>query len=164
MKYWPVCSVFIVFVLLALQMHRVHAQTEEKYGFVDPALLEIVTAEFAADRYPRANYDPFIKVRVANNSGSVITRAYLRFVFTADNGKQKLFSERFVQIVDGGMAPYSTAVWKFYPRPGSAMVLKGLPRDTAISCQVEKVFCPKKNSPWQYEHRFAYPQRHDFAH
>ncbi len=143
---------------------RVDARSDERGGFVKPELLEVLTAEFAADPYSKANYDPFIKVRVANNSGQVITRAFIRFDFTADKGRHKLFSERFVQIVNGGMQPYTAGVWKFYPRGSSALALKGLPRDTVVKATVEKVFCPKKNSPWHYEHKFACPERHDFAH
>jgi len=152
-----------VFLFSRAEVSADEVKEDTSTGFVDPALLEIITVEFAADPYPRANYDPFIKIRVFNNSPEVITRAFIDVEFTADEGKHRLFSERFVQIVNGGMRPYTTAVWLFYPRGSSAMALKGLPRDTMISASVHKVFCPKKNSPWQYEHKFNYPTRHDFA-
>lgn len=143
---------------------QVDARSDERGGFVKPELLEVITAEFAADPYSKANYDPFIKVRVANNSTQVITRAFIKFDFTADKGRHKLFSEKFVHIVDGGMQPYTADVWKFYPRGSSALALKGLPRDTVVRATVEKVFSPKRNSPWHYEHKFDIPKRHDFYH
>lgn len=165
-EYMRICLIFVCLtVVMSFFMfnQQVDARTDERGGFVEPSLLEVSSVEFAADPYSRANYDPFIKVKVVNNSGSVVTRAYINFAFTADQGKHKLFSESFVQIVNGGLKPYTTATWKFYPRGSSALALKGLPRDTRIAATVEKVFCPKKNSPWQYEHKFSYPQRHDFA-
>ncbi|MBU1105175.1 MAG: hypothetical protein KKB51_00805 [Candidatus Riflebacteria bacterium] len=136
---------------------------DTRYGFVEPELLEIISVEFAADPYSRANYDPFVKMRVFNNSPETITRAFVKVTVSADRGRFKLFTDRFVQIVDGGLRPYSSDVWKFYPRGSSAMALKGLPRDATITAVVETVFCPKKNSPWHYEHKFDYPKRHDFA-
>lgn len=165
-KLMRVCLVFIclAFILsISLLNPTADARSDERGGFVDPSLLEIGSAEFAADPYSKANYDPFIKIKVVNNSASVITRAFINCSFTADNGKHKLFSERFVQIVDGGLKPYAVATWLFYPRGSSALALKGLPRDTRVVATVEQVFCPKKNSPWQYEHKFNYPKRHDFA-
>lgn len=169
MRTWIFCAILCGLAVFGLSMGGALAQDSEsdqettKNGFVDPALLEIITAEFAADPYSRANYDPFIKLQVFNNSPEVITRAFIEAEFTADDGNRKLFKDNFVQIVNGGMRPYTTGVWKFYPRGSSAIALKGLPRDTKISASVKKVFCPKKNSPWQYEHKFAYPTRHDFA-
>lgn len=158
-----VLFIFIALAAIAAGFSSVDARTDERGGFVDPAKLEIISAEFAADPYSKANYDPFIKVKVANNSSSVLTRAYITFTFSADEKKHRLFSENFVQIIDGGMRPYTTAEWKFYPRGSSALALKGLPRDTIVEARVDKLFCPKKNSPWHYEYKFNYPQRHDFA-
>lgn len=172
------CAILFGLTFFMISMDGIRAQDSEeternqesagvaettKNGFVDPALLEIITVEFAADPYSRANYDPFIKLRVFNNSPEVLTRVFIDVEFTADEGNHKLFRDKFVQIINGGMRPFSTAVWKFYPRGSSAIALKGLPRDTKISASVNKVFCPKKNSPWQYEHKFNYPARHDFA-
>lgn len=154
---------FLMLAFIISNFSNVDARSDERGGFVDPQNLEIITAEFAADPYSKANYDPFIKVRVANNSDRVLTRAYITFTFSADKGKHRLFSEQFVQIINGGMRPYTTAEWKFYPRGSSALALKGLPRDTVVEGKVEKLFCPKKNSPWHYEHQFNLPQRHDFA-
>lgn len=163
------CVILCVLAVFMTSLSGAKAQDPEeseettKNGFVDPALLEIITVEFAADPYSRANYDPFIKLRVFNNSPEVITRAFIDVEFTADDGNHKLFKENFVQIINGGMRPFSTAVWTFYPRGSSAIALKGLPRDTRVTASVDKLFCPKKNSPWHYEHRFDYPERHDFA-
>lgn len=169
MRMLIVCSLLCLLVFWHAGTGLVIAQDEEqasqedgKSGFVDPALLEIITVEFAADPYSRSNYDPFIKLRVFNNSSDVITRAFIDIKLTADGGNHQLMKERFIRIVDGGMRPYTSAVWKFYPRGSSAMALKGLPRDAEISASVYKVFCPKKNSPWQYEHKFNYPERHDW--
>ncbi|NCB40120.1 MAG: hypothetical protein EOM80_15275 [Erysipelotrichia bacterium] len=163
MRILVVCLILCIVSLPYIDTQKLKAEENEKSGFVDPALLEIISVEFAADPYSKANYDPFVKVRVFNNSSQTITRAILDIKLTADYGKQKLLTERFIEIISGGMRPYTTAVWKFYPRGSSAMALKGLPRDAAISASVYKVFCPKQNSPWQYEHKFAYPKRHDMA-
>jgi len=146
---------------LTWSYHLVDADT--RYGFVEPELLEIVSVEFAADPYSKANYDPFVKLKVFNNSPEMITRAFVKVTVSADRGRYKLFTDRFVQIVDGGLRPYTSAVWKFYPRASSALALKLLPRDASISAVVEQLFCPKKNSPWNYEYKFDYPKRHDFA-
>lgn len=161
-----ICVVLCVLAVFLIVFDEVDAQSANENtsnGFVSPSLLEVMTVEFAADPYSKANYDPFIKLRVYNNSPEVITRAYIDIEFTADSGRHLLFREKFVQIVNGGLRPYSYAEWKFYPRGSSAIALKGLPRDTQASARVDKLFCPKKNSPWQYEHRFKYPARHDFA-
>lgn len=156
--------IFVVSVLvIALAWSYQPANADTRYGIVEPELLEIIGVEFAADPYSRANYDPFVKMRVFNNSPETITRAFVKVTVSADKGRFRLFTDRFVQIVNGGLRPYTSDVWKFYPRGSSAMALKGLPRDAVITAVVEKVFCPKKNSPWQYEHKFDYPQRHDFA-
>lgn len=161
-----ICVVLCVMAVFFIVLGKVDAQSSNENtsnGFVSPSLLEIITVEFAADPYSKANYDPFIKMRVYNNSPEVITRAYIDVEFSADSGRQRLLREKFVQIVNGGLRPYSYAEWKFYPRGSSAIALKGLPRDTRVSATVDKLFCPKKNSPWQYEHKFKYPARHDFA-
>lgn len=174
MRIWTFCAILCGLALCVFFLTDVYAQDEEdggssqgtvedtRNGFVDPALLEIISVEFAADPYSKANYDPFIKVKVFNNSPEVITRAFIDVEFSADEGKLRIFRDRFVQIVDGGMRPYSSADWLFYPRGSEAMALKGLPRDATVSVSVHKLFCPKKNSPWQYEHKFNYPKRHDF--
>ncbi len=154
-----VFSVLIVAVGLNFGL----ARADTRYGIVENDLLEIISVEFAADPYSRANYDPFVKVKVFNNSAETITRAFIKVTVSADKGRFKLFTDRFVHIVNGGLRPYASAVWKFYPRGSSAMAIKGLPRDATITADVEKLFCPKKNSPWHYEHTFSYPQRHDFA-
>lgn len=151
-------------LLIAVGLNYKPVKADTRYGIVENDLLEIISVEFAADPYSRANYDPFVKVKVFNNSAETITRAFIKVTVSADKGRFKLFTDRFVHIANGGLRPYTTDVWKFYPRGSSAMAIKGLPRDATIAAAVEKVFCPKKNSPWQYEHTFSYPQRHDFAH
>lgn len=178
MRKYIVCTILCLLTFFLLFLADVYAQDEDessdqgaaagnledtRNGFVEPSLLDIISVEFAADPYSKANYDPFVKVRVYNNSPEVLTRAFIDVEFTADEGKLRIFRDRFVQIIDGGMRPYSSANWLFYPRGSSAMAVKGLPRDTKITASVYKLFCPKKNSPWQYEHKFAYPKRHDFA-
>ena len=162
MRIWLV-FVFSVLVM-ALVWSRGLVSADTRYGIVENELLEIISVEFAADPYSRANYDPFVKMKIFNNSPETITRAFVKVTVSADKGRFRLFTDRFVHIPNGGLRPYTSDVWKFYPRGSSAMAIKGLPRDATITAEVEKVFCPKKNSPWQYEHKFAYPQRHDFAH
>ncbi len=154
--------VFSVLVIAVGWTYRA-VDADTRYGFVEPSLLEIISVEFAADPYSRANYDPFVKMKVFNNSPETITQAYIKVTVSADKGRFRLFTDRFRHIANGGLRPYTSDVWKFYPRGSSQMALKGLPRDATITAEVEQVFCPKKNSPWHYEHKFDYPQRHDFA-
>lgn len=137
------------------------AEETPLYGFVPPESLQVVSARFSADPYSKSNYDPFIKVDVYNDSPQVITRAFIRFKITCDNDKREIFSEKFLKVCSGGMPAYSSAVWLFYPRNSSFWALHNLPYDSQISATVEKVFCPKKNSPWQHEFKSDYPTRHD---
>lgn len=129
-------------------------------GFVEPNLLEIHTAEFAADPYSRKNYDPFIKLRVYNASSERITRAFLKCTLVADG--REVLSTRFVKIPSQYLKPYSATTWLIYPKAASAWGLKQVPRDAELRVEVEKVFCPKRNSPWQPEYNFRIPKRRDF--
>jgi len=145
-----------------LSLDYIEASEESPlYGFVNPESLQVVSADFSADPYSKANYDPFIKIRVYNDSGFEITRAFIRFTITCDEGKRKVFSERFEKVVNGSMPPNSSQVWLFYPRNSSFWAMNNIPYDAKITATVEKVFCPKKNSPWQYEYQFDFPTRHD---
>jgi hypothetical protein len=149
-------------LFLLLAMGRTGAQEANPlYGFVDPESLQVISANFSADPYSKANYDPFIKVRVYNDSPFEVVRAFIRFTISCDNGKRRVFSEVFERVVSGGMPAYSTQTWLFYPRNASFWAMHNIPYDAKINAVVEKVFCPKKNSPWQYEHEFSYPTRHD---
>lgn len=151
----------VIFMLPATLQQICAGEESPLYGFVDPDSLQIVSAHFSADPYSKSNYDSFIKVRVYNDSAFEVVRAYIRFTITCDDGKRKVFSERFVKHISEGMKAYSTQVWLFYPRNASFWAMHNIPYDAKITVTVEKVFCPKKNSPWQYEHKFDYPARHD---
>jgi hypothetical protein len=151
----------VLFISLLVVLKTVSAENRPSDGFVDPSSLQVISVSFAADSYSKANYDPFVKVRVYNDSQYEIVRAFIRFILKTDNGRQKVFSERFVKVVNGAMPAFSTQTWLFYPRTSSFWALHNIPPDAEIEAKVEKVFCAKKNSPWQYEHEFKYPARHD---
>lgn len=129
-------------------------------GFVEPHLLEILTAEFAADPYSKKNYDPFIKLRVYNASSERVTRAFLKCKLVADG--REVLSTRLVKIPAQYLKPYSATTWLIYPKAASAWGLQRIPPDAELQVEVEKVFCPKRNSPWQPEYNFRIPRRRDF--
>lgn len=152
---------FLVVTATLLVLKNTRAEQRVQEGFVEPDKLRIISADFAADPYSKANYDSFLKIRVYNESRYDIVRAFIRFKLVCDNGTREVFSERFEKVISGGMPAYSSQVWLFYPRNASFWAMHNIPYDAEIVATVEKVFCPKKNSPWQYEHEFKYPSRHD---
>lgn len=129
-----------------------NAQEEEK-------LLQIVTADFAADPYSKPGYQPFIKLRVYNDSPKTITSAIINCRLVS-NGRE-VYSERFTKYVSGGLPPYASQVWFFFPRSGSFWSQQNIPYDAAVEAEVEKTFCPPVNTPWQPEYEFDYPSRVD---
>ncbi len=157
-------KLILLFVFMALPLSLIvtaKASNNPKDGFVDPGKLQVISASFAADPYSKANYDSFIKAEDYNDSEYKIVRALVSFTLTCDNGSRRVFRESFVKVISGGMPAYSTQTWLFYPRNASFWALHNIPYDAQIEAKVEKVFCAKKNSPWQYEHEFKYPQHHD---
>lgn len=132
------------------------AEPDLRNGYLSPECLEIAEVSFAADPYSKAAYDPFIKMRVLNNSSETITKAIIIVEVTADNGKMRLFKDKLAVTPNGALKAYGTDVWLLYPPLSSEIALKGLPRDARITAYAEKVLCKKRNSPWFYEHKFNY--------
>lgn len=155
-------ALIVLLMVMVVAMGRTRAEdADPRYGFVDPESLQVVSVHFSADPYSKSNFDPFIKIRVYNDSPFEIVQAFVNCTISCDDGKRRVFSEVFRRVISGGMPAYSSQTWLFYPRNASFWAMKNIPYDAKITAVVEKVFCPKKNSPWQYEHDFAYPSRHD---
>lgn len=141
---------------------KVDAEEGLKSGVAPNDTLEIISADFAFDPYSKANYDPVIKIKAFNNSNFLIHRTILNVDLKADNGKFHIFSDKFVQYVSGGIKPYQTQIFMIYPGRSSFWKMRNIPYDTQIEVSVEKVFIPKKNSPWQHEYDFDIPMKVDF--
>lgn len=153
-----VSAFLLVFGFFSADTHARSRGVNE--GYVEPHLLEVHSAEFAADPYNVSAYDPFIKLRVYNNSTERINRAFFLLRLVADG--REVLSTRFVKIPRTYLQPYTTATWLLHPRGSSAWAMRSIPSDAKLEVEVQKVFCPKRNSPWQPEFNFQIPRRRDF--
>ena len=151
--------IFVVFIFLCT-VSASDLRIEE--GKMAPEKLEIISAAFAFDPYSKANYDPFIKIRVFNSSEITITRALLKVTIKCDEGRELLFNDRFFYYANGGLKPNQAAVWILNPTNSSIWAMHNIPYDASIEVEVEKLQCPKKNTPWQPEYEHRLPKRHDW--
>jgi hypothetical protein len=155
MKFLPLNILLLIFLVIFSGFSAFAARNAQK----GENCLQIVSAKFAADPYSKAGYEPFIKLRVYNDSPKTITSAIINCRLVS-NGRE-VYSEQFSKYLSGGLPAYASQVWFFFPRRGSFWGQQNIPYDAVVEAEVEKTFCPPSNTPWQPEYEFDYPSRVD---
>ncbi|MGM0601237.1 MAG: hypothetical protein ACQETH_15615 [Candidatus Rifleibacteriota bacterium] len=155
MKFSMLNILVLIFLVIFSGFSAIAARNAEKIN----NSLQIVSAKFAADPYSKAGYEPFIKLRVYNDSPKRIYSAIINCRLIS-NGRE-VYSELFTKHLSGGLPAYASQVWIFFPRRGSFWSQQNIPYDAIVEAEVEKIFYPTSNSPWQPEYEFDYPSRVD---
>lgn len=157
-----------LFTLQAAFAVAQEGQTEDstspaKHGEVPSQYLLVISEKFFKDPYSRAAYDPAISLLVQNLSQERITAAIIRLTVTCDGGKRRLFEDRFIHYPDRVVNPGEIVRWELFPRNDGKWGMTDFPYDAQLKVSFDKVYCPKKNAPYQHEFQFSTPQRRDYA-